>query len=269
MKITTNGLRVLLNSIELLDTEVPSLKNYISENLEKLQSVNLEVPSWAETYEIEFEIFLANFLISLGLHHELKEYKDLELDDGLTKLTDRMVHMFDDDFESMSTDEAKAFTMWAMSLTYVMFSSLKCLMIYGHYINGLIQIARTHKNTAKGDNALLKAVRIDPCVINCPTASSRLSYAVLFGDHKFLKKLRNALSGKLGTREAKQYQKMRFVLQVLHEAGAANMTDHELNDLFVKELKLYSDSQGTSEKNIKEFAYNFKKQKSTIQKDKK
>lgn len=269
MKITIYGLRILLNNIELLDTEVPSLKNYISENLEKLQSVNLEVPSWAETYEIEFEIFLANFLVSLELHHELKEYKDLELEAGLTKLMDRMIHMFDDELESMSTDEAKTFTMWAMSLTYVMFSSLKSLMIYGHYINELIQIARTYKNTAKGDNALLKAVRIDPCVINCPTASSRLSYAVLFGDHKFLKKLRNALSGKLGTREAKQYQKMRFVLQVLHEAGAANMTDHELNDLFVKELKLYSDSQGTSEKNIKEFAYNFKKQKSTIQKDKK
>lgn len=68
----------------------------------------------------------------------------------------------------------------------------------------------------------------------------------------------------LGIRENKNYRKMRFILQVLHESGGFDLSDKDLKELFVKQLNLYSDTQSSSEKNLKEFAYNFKKHKSTI-----
>lgn len=91
-----------------------------------------------------------------------------------------------------------------------------------------------------------------------------MSRAIFFNDSKFLNKIKNALSRKLGVRESKNYRKIRFILQVLHESGGVNLTDIELKELFVTNLKIYSDSQASSQKNLKELAYNFKKQKSTI-----
>lgn len=269
MKVSIKGLRFLLKHVDMLDDELTSIKELVSENIEELQRTNLEVVSWSNCYELEFEKFLAFFIVSLDLHHDLKEYKDLEFDDGLTKFSDQVIGKLDLELESSNEEEAKELTLSAMTFGYVMVSCVKSLMVYGYYMNDLVKIARDNKNTRKGDDALLKAIRIDPCVIGCITASSRLSYAVLFDDKKFLRKLQNAMTGKLGARESKNYQKMRLVLQVLHEAKADQMSDSELNDLFVEQLKLYSDTQGTSEKNIKEFRYSFQKQKNTIQKDKK
>jgi hypothetical protein len=263
IKLTADDLRFLLENVDKLDDELNSFRNEIA--LEPDSFNQLKSPIfWSHFYELDFYQFVALAIISFDATDDLKKVVDDGYRVGLTNLSNSILKNLDNQYSCAKSDEALIVAQNAMCVGFVMMLCVKSMMVYGYYLNDLIKIARDNKASRKGDDALLKAIRIDPSIVACPTAASRISYAVLMDDTKFIKKMQNALTGKLGTRDSKNYQKMRFVLQALYEAGAYSLNDNDLIELFVRKLNIYSDTQNTAGKNLQEFAYKFKNQKSTI-----
>ena len=147
-----------------------------------------------------------------------------------------------------------------IALVTSVYHSLRCLLVFGCYLNDLIAMAR------QGDErALFNAIRIDPTVVGCPSVVARISRAVLLEDHRFFAKLKAALSGKLQKREQANFQKMRLIFQVLSETGAGRLSDDQLHELFVKQLRLYSSDskRGDVKKNLRKFTDQYMKTATT------
>lgn len=221
---------------------------------------------WSHLYEKPFNDCLAIFFLLNDMSEDIKSAaKSKNKLQALNELTAKIDPHLDSILDGITNvEDQKQFITLNLSLSFLYINSMRCQMIYGQYINELIKTSRESTDFKLADKSLIQAIRIDASVVGCPTALKRISRAVFFSDRKFLNKIQNALSGKLGVRENKNYRKIRFILQVLYESGGINLRDKDLKDLFVKQLNLYSDTQSTSEKNLKELTYNFKKQKSTI-----
>lgn len=252
--------------MDKLDGEFVEAKEALSVKKDKFFGNDIPSITWAPFYENTIAECIALLIIKIGaqldIHDIASSENQLERLDALAKdLVPRLDKLHD---SQISEEKKKEFTASVTSLATLLVMSSRSLMVYGYYINDLIKIARESQNRLLGDRNLLKAIRIDPSVVSCPTALKRISQAVLLNDKSFLNKLKNAISGKLGVRELRNFQKMRVILQILHESGGVNLSDEELKELFVDQLALYSDSQFTAEKNLQEFAYKFKQQKSTI-----
>jgi hypothetical protein len=143
-----------------------------------------------------------------------------------------------------------------MSLHY----SLRCVLYHGCFLNELIERIRDGD-----DKALFDAVRIDPTVIGCISVSCRISKAALLQDNSFFAKLKAAINGKMAKREQANFQKMRLVFEVLHEAGASRLSDSQLHQLFVDELDFYASNAkgGGNAKALRKFADTYMKKSAT------
>jgi hypothetical protein len=161
----------------------------------------------------------------------------------------------DEDAEKLLPNAAAIFGL-SMSMVY----SLHCVLYHGCFLNELIERVR-----AGDDKALFDAVRIDPTVIGCISVSHRISKAALLQDNSFFAKLKAAINGKMAKREQANFQKMRLVFEVLHEAGASRLTDSQLHQLFVEELDLYASNAkgGGNAKALRKFADTYMKKSAT------
>lgn len=141
-------------------------------------------------------------------------------------------------------------------------NSLRSLMAYGLYLNDLIDRVRDRK--ADADKSLLRAIRIDPTVMGCACVNERISRAVMLDEQRFLGRVRSAMAGKLTKRDQANFRKMRLVLEVLHETGAPKLSTEALYQLFREELNLVRDEAGEGDvrNNLRQFAYQFMKDKS-------
>ncbi|MBS1186785.1 MAG: hypothetical protein H6R04_803 [Burkholderiaceae bacterium] len=145
--------------------------------------------------------------------------------------------------------------------------TFRCLLIYGCYLNELITLVSAGGKHA--DKALFCAVRIDPTVVGCSAVMGRISQAVMQSDEKFMKNLRNAMSGKLGKQDEMNAQKRRLVLQILHEEGALKLSDDDLYELFVTELGIYDThmkdglEKSDAARSLRQMAYRFIREKSS------
>lgn len=265
-KFKSDDLRLLLTQIDIFDKEVAEVSLDLSMRQHEYTNINQAELCWAQLYEKPFNECLAMFFVLNGMSEDIKSAAESEDKlQALNEISEKIDPRLDSILNSISDIEGqKQFITSNASLSILFINSLRSLMIYGQYIYELIETSRESTDFKLADKALIQAIKIDASVVGCPTALNRISRAVFFSDHKFLKKIQNALTGNLGIRENKNYRKMRFILQVLHESGGFDLSDKDLKELFVKQLNLYSDTQSSSEKNLKEFAYNFKKHKSTI-----
>ncbi|MGQ2964340.1 hypothetical protein [Methylophilus sp.] len=263
-KFTPEELRFLLRHFDTLDHDLGSVKSDIAQKLNGFSMSQLPDTFWAPMYELSFIECLGLLTHTFGISDKLKEIGQIATAQGkISNIANLLINNLNEELEENPEDSRK-FALGVMSFSYVLIASVQSLSTYGCYINDLVKVARESDSREIADSALIKAIKIDPSVAACPTTAKRLSFAVLCNDTSFIGRFKKALSGKLGVRESKSYQKMRFILQVLHEADALNLSDKELKQLFVNELKIYSDSQSTSEKNLAEFTRKFKAQKSTI-----
>ena len=141
-----------------------------------------------------------------------------------------------------------------------MHNALRCVLFHGCFLNELIERIRTGD-----DKALFDAVRIDTTVIGCLSVSCRISKAALLKDNRFFAKLKAAINGKMAKREQANFQKMRLVFEVLHEAGASRLSDAQLQQLFVEELNLYASNAkgGGNAKALRKFADIYMKKSAT------
>lgn len=256
-------LRLLLTFLPQFESELGQVPQLFSGSAtDNFTTENLPF-AWCVLYEMSPIKHFSLAFAALGLAGELQQVA--AGDNAIQKmeeLSNAVDGLLAKEVERLPEDQKEAFTAHALAIAMSMMHSLRCLLVYGRYLNELIEEAREGAPNLR-DKALLNAIRIDPTVVGCPTAISRISRAVVLKDQQFLTKLRSAMSGKLGASESSTYQKLRLVLQVLHESGGVNLNDDELQNLFVKELDIYADSAGAS-KNLSEFTRKFKKKKSTI-----
>lgn len=171
------------------------------------------------------------------------------------------------------SDEEKEKLRRSLAVIYGQRSSLtntfRCLMTHGVYLNDLIAVVRQGGEGA--EKALLSAVKIDPTVVGCSSVIAYISQRTLLEDRKFLGDLGKAMNGKLTASEQARFDKVRLVLQALHETGAKRLSGPDLYRLFVEELELVvgdelSDSDvGNVENNLRQFAYQFLKKKAVSQ----
>lgn len=264
-KLSAADIRLLLTMLDSLEKEESELVQDILGNPAKSNKVFAQdAPQlvWSNYYEMTFPECVLTIIQQFGIADELREvYKAKDQIKALAAWVEKQ-KIEDESEDNLTPNQLAQFVRFSWAIGVVILRNIQSLLVYGVYLNDLIKIAREGR-PQKRDKALLDAIRIDPSVVGCKTGIERISRAVLMHDEQFLSKLQLALRGKLGAKEQATYKKMRYVLQVLHETNALNLSDGQLEILFVKQLNLYPDVI-SAEKNISEFTRNFKKKKSTI-----
>lgn len=264
-KLSAAEIRLLLTWLDDLERKEKELScEVLSDPIKCSKFFDFEATQvvWAGLYEVDFPTCLALIIHQFGIADDMSAISKSE--NPLEKLVtwiEAQRSEDDDDGESVSAEYFE-FIRCVHAYNTALLKNIRALLVYGVYLNDLLKIAR-EGDPKKRDKALLDAIKIDPSVVGCKTATERISRAVLMKDEHFFSKLRRALAGKLGAKEQATYKKMRYVLQLLHEANALSLSDSKLETLFVKELNLYL-APVSAEKNLGEFARNFKKKKSTI-----
>lgn len=114
--------------------------------------------------------------------------------------------------------------------------SVLSVLLYQKSMSALVAEVREGE-----DKALFDAVRIDRSITACPTIANRIAKAELLRDKKFFDHLRNALKGPSRKHWA-SYQDLRYAFAALREMGFDQLSDEQLEHLFVDVLKLYPNS---------------------------
>jgi hypothetical protein len=265
-KLSSADIRLFLNYFPLLSSQFEEAEASLHEDSDLLFAPNAEKPVWCYYYEKPIKEHLALVLHAFGSLDLLKSLGDAP--NQITALPE-LLDAFQRDLDAYEPTEEEAVILrkraaLVYGLSYSVYCSLRSLQTFGLYLNDLIACVRAGGKT--GDKALLQAVKIDPTVLACPSVATRISQAVLLKEMKFLRNVQLAMSGKLTKREQRNYQNMRITLQILHETGAQKLSEPALYELFVEELKLFagehSSDEGNVANNLRQFAYQFIKQKS-------
>lgn len=265
--ITAQDLRTFLNFWPLLVAEAEEAQQVLVEDKDKLLGDDAAKFSWCHLYELPVEQHLAITLSGFMQDEQVQSwFKQIAASPNqIAVLPEIVQHVsaYFDGMEALSKDEAEELRPMLAGFLGVILSALnnlRCVLYHGCHLNELIERVR-----AGDDKALFDAIRIDPTVIGCVSVSCRISKATLLRDNSFFSKLKAAINGRMAKREQANFQKMRLVLEVLHEAGAIRLTDEELHQLFVEELNLYSGNAtgGGCAKALRKFADTYMKQNAT------
>ena len=271
--ITSEDLRTFLEFWPSFSAETDEVQQMLIDEKDKFFGKETEFFAWCHLYEfpIKQHISLANAGIVEGYAKFLKEehltgwYKQIVDTPGqiaaLPDIYRQVDHHFDaielnkEDVQGILPTLAATF-----GLGISMYHTVRCVLFHGCFLNELIERVRTDD-----DKALFDAVRIDSTVVGCMSVSNRISKAALLKDNRFFAKLKAAINGKLAKREQANFQKMRLVFEVLHEAGASRLNDTQLQQLFVEELNLYSSNAkgGGNAKALRKFADTYMKKNTT------
>lgn len=271
--ITAEDLRLFLALWPKLSAETDDAHKMLIEEEDTFFGKNAELFAWCHLYEfpIKQHLVLANAGIVegygkfLSIENLTDWYKQLVNTPGQIGALPGIVGQIDNHFDAIEPSNGDAEELLPnMAATFglglSMYHTLRCVLYHGCFLNELIERIR-----AGDDKALFDAVRIDSTVIGCVSVSNRISKAALLRDNRFFAKLKAAINGKLAKREQANFQKMRLVFEVLHEAGAIRLSDSQLRELFVEELKLYSGNAkgGGNDKALRKFADTYMKKNAT------
>lgn len=268
--ITAESLRIFLDFWPLVATQVEEAQQKLIEDKDKLLGDDAAKFSWCHLYELPIQQHLAITLSGLLQDERIQVWlKQITASSNqiavLPEIAEQ-VNAYFDEMEAPSkveVEELRPILAGFLGVSWSMFNSLRCVLYHGCFLNDLIE--RVRDDGDKSLKSLLDAVRIDPTVIGCKPVIERISKATLLRENRFFARLKAAINGKMGKREQANFQKMRLVFEVLHEAGATNLSDDQLHQLFVKELKLYSGNEkgGGNAKALRKFADTYMKKTST------
>lgn len=271
--ITAKDLRLFLEFWPKFSAEADDAQQTLIEIKDKLLNSNVEPFAWCHFYEFPFRQHMTQATDAIvqgygGLINTeqlagwYKQVVDIPGQIGALPGVYRQIgqhfdatELSDEAAEKLLPNMAEIF-----GLGLSMHHALRSVLYHGCFLNELIERVRTGD-----DKALFDAVRIDPTVIGCMSVACRISKAALLQDNRFFTKLKAAINGKMAKREQANFQKMRLVFEVLHEAGASRLTDSQLHGLFVEELKLYSGNSkgGGNAKSLRKFADTYMKESAT------
>jgi hypothetical protein len=247
--ITTEDLRTLLEFWPVLASEGEEIQQGLIADKEIFFANDAEFVGWCYLYELPIRDHL-NLAIQgnvqiLGDFVNLQQVGDWfgQLKDArsqigeLPSLCSRIGDHFDEQpFPNKDqTEKLRAKLAALVGNALSMFNTLNCIFYHGCFLNELIERVRNGD-----DDALFAAVRMDVTVIGCLSVVQRISKAAILKDEEFFIRLKNAINGKQAKLEQSNFQKMRLIVEILHEANANRLNDKQLWQLFVEELELYT-----------------------------
>ena len=249
---TLKKLRTLLPKLRKLPAETRKLAQAKRAKMEKLLPANF---TWAELYDLSAQQLNILGLAVMGLLDPLAQAarEGLNLNEFLVQEAVRDMNSGEDG-EDYSGGHNGLFKIEdVIAVHYANLGMLLGVFHYGHYLNDLVAMARNGN-----DDAYFKAVRVDQTALTCPSFAARLARAHLFGEKKFMRRLRSAMNAKPHD-ALLMNQDLRFMLHILHEAKAlADLTLSEADVLFIQELKLYSDNGKDPARSLMRFIQRWK-----------
>ncbi|SDX54528.1 hypothetical protein [Nitrosomonas oligotropha] len=265
--ITAQNLRAILELWEQMVPKIEETMQTIIEINDKLFDKESDSFSWCHLYELPVKDHINfNFPVLLQEDQMVAWCKQITESPGkITALPD-VAKQVDEHFEtrdSLTEEEIEAIRPFLHDYCAYFYSiqySLLCLLYHGCFLNELIDRVRSGD-----DEALFDAIRIDPTIIGCQSVNDRISKARRLRDQVFLDKLRKMQSGVTAKLKQANFQQMRLIFRILSEAGATRLSNDQLYQLFVEELKLYTANSagGGVEKSLRKFADTYMKQYAT------
>ena len=272
--ITAEDLRALLNLWPILMADAEDSQQGMIEDQAKLLGEDAVPFAWCHYYELSIREHLnraitgitQNFDGVLDPQQIVIWLGQLAASPSQVGEIPKVVDLVGQHFDAMETpsdeltEKMRPLLADTLGKAWSMFNTLRCVLYHGCFLNELIERVRVGD-----DKALFDAVRIDPTIICCLSVAQRISKATLLQDNSFFAKLKASINGKLAKREQANFQKMRLVLEILHEAGATRLSDAQLHELFVEELNLYSGNAkgGGSAKALRKFADTYMRKNTT------
>lgn len=273
--ITANVLRTFLALWPTFSEAADEIHRVLIDDQDKLLGTEAEPFVWCHLYELPIKQHV-DAVSSMTLQGYSKILKEEDVSSwqrqllntpgqiaALPSLVSQVHHHFEiQDIGKMDAEEMLPTLAGYISLGLSIYNSLRCVLYHGCFLNELIERVRADDDD---DKALFDAIRVDPTVIGCQSVINRISKAALLREVNFFTKLKAAINGKQVKRDQANFQKMRLVLEILHEAGATRLSDAHLHELFVEELKLYTSNAegGGSAKALRKFCDTYMKKSST------
>lgn len=265
--ISAENLRVFLDQWPRMAAEFEDMRRMLIDDKDIIFGKDTLPFSWCHLYELPIkELMMLPMAGLLTDEKFLAIIKDMiaspsqiaALPDTIGRISEYM-----DAQDGLSKEEAAELLPMLgayLGVSFAVFNSLRCVLYHGCFLNELIQ-----RIPLGDDKALFDSIRIDPTVIGCKPVLARISRATLLQEVTFFAKLKAALTGKIAKREQANFQKMRIVFEIIHEAGGSRLNDHDLHQLFVEELNLYSANAkgGGNAKALRKFADTYMKKNST------
>jgi hypothetical protein len=259
--LSPNDLHLFLELSGALLSGADEAKAILFDKKELIFAPDCEKPVWCHLYELPIFEHAARGAVLLGERDAIRRLASSgnQITEACSLVNELNVEI--DAWEPTPEDKEEFRKNLASiyALSFSLTSSFRSLMIFGLYLNDLVAIIR--QGGPESEKALLSAVKIDPTVVGCQSVLVYISRRTLLGDSKFLGKLGTAMNGKLSRSEKNDFEKVRIVLQVLHETGAKRLSASDLYQLFVDELaivegdELSNSDVGNVENNLRQFAY--------------
>lgn len=132
-----------------------------------------------------------------------------------------------------------------VALVYSLQRTVLSVLLYQRSLSALVQDVRETGNL----DSLFNAVRVDRAATTCPTIANRIARAEMRGDKRFFARLRNALKGPI-RKHWEWLSDLRYSLAALRELGFDKLSDDQLEQLLVHDLKVYPNTP-TARKNLR------------------
>jgi hypothetical protein len=104
-------------------------------------------------------------------------------------------------------------------------------------------------------------VSIDRSIVACPIIADRIARAELENDEDFFKKLSTSMKGPT-EKFWGAYKDLRYAFYLLRDSDVDQLSAAQLEELFIHQLKLYSDTP-SARRNIRELFAKSKKKSTT------
>ncbi len=213
---------------------------------EKFDALMVGGFNWGEIYECSFAEHVAITMVAFGRVEWLKSLstapdpQQKALDEWPTEDDETITHP---GFETQDL----------MGLAFSLQRTILSVMLFQRSMSGLIQEVRENDNM----DALFNAVRVDRAAMSCSTIADKIARAEMRQDKRFFLRLRNALKGPT-QKHWVAYCDLRYSLFVLRELGFDRLSDAQLENLLVHQLKVYPNTP-TARKNLRAQYHHSKK----------
>lgn len=240
--------KLSLDQFKFFAKKLPEIRNKMEEPTKLMRSTPEDEMeeiidaglSWANIYECSFNEQLALLICALGRASKLHEAAKSN------DPTQAAIDMFkDDEFDDWNGGEGGVFQKKdVIGLTVALKRNILAMMLFHRTLDKMVEDVRAGK-----DESFFQAVCIDRSIVTCSTFADRIAKAELENEKDFFDQLSVSLKGP-SKKHWEAYKDLRYVFCILRELGFDQMSDAQLEDLFVHKLKLYPDMPG-AQKNLR------------------
>lgn len=255
-KLTLEQFRDVVKKLPEIREQMNELPRVLMATPEKLRESLGSDYHWSSIYEHDFPEQIGILFYLTGLNGLLKEAAhSVDPQARVIQWTTDGGEL-DQWFEANKNTLDKKHLIW---LGVVLQRNILSIMLFHCPLSALVDVVRHGGEDA--DEAFFKAVRVDRSILTCPTFADRLARAELVNDKDFFRHLRSALKGPQ-QKHWESLKDLRYAIALLRELGFGGLSDAQLEDLFVRKLKLYPQHE-SARKNLRKHLYEAKRVSTT------